>query len=43
MNPRKIEQAIYLKKFGTSQQVANRFGVGKSTLLRHIARYKEAG
>jgi len=40
MNIKKVQKAIYLKKFHTSAQVANRFGVGTSTLLRHISRYK---
>lgn len=39
----KVIKAIELKKFNTSEQVANRFGVGRSTLLRHISRYKKAG
>ncbi len=43
MNKRKILQAIEFKKYSTSTQVANRFGVGKSTLLRHIAKYRKAG
>ena len=43
LNLKKVEKAIYLKQFNTSQQVANRFGVGTSTLLRHIAKLKKAG
>ena len=39
----KVIKAINLKRFNTSQQVANRFGVGTSTLLRHIANYRKAG
>jgi len=35
-----VQKAINLKKVNTSTQVANRFGIGKSTLLRHIAKYK---
>jgi len=35
----KVIKAIELKKFNTSEQVANRLGVGKSTLLRHIANH----
>ena len=31
---------IIQKKYNISTQVANRFGVGRSTLLRHIANYK---
>ena len=38
----KILKALELKKFNTSSQVANRFGVGRSTLLRHIAKQKKA-
>jgi transcriptional regulator with PAS, ATPase and Fis domain len=37
-----IFQAIKLKHSQSSKQVANRFGVGRSTLYRHIAKYKEA-
>ena len=36
----KVIKGIELKKFNTSEQVANRLGVGKSTLLRHIAIYR---
>ena len=43
LNLKKVEKAIYLKQFNTSSQVANRFGVGTSTLLRHIAKLKKAG
>jgi DNA invertase Pin-like site-specific DNA recombinase len=43
LNLKKVEKAIYLKSFNTSEQVANRFGVGRSTLLRHIAKLKKAG
>jgi len=39
----KVIKAIDLKRFNTSEQVANRLGVGKSTLLRHIAKLKKAG
>ena len=38
----KILKAINLKKYNTSTEVANRLGVGRSTLLRHIAKYKKA-
>jgi len=38
----KVLKALELKKFNTSSQVANRLGVGRSTLLRHIAKYKKA-
>ena len=36
-----IIKAMNLKKYHTSNQVANRFGVGRSSLLRHIARYSK--
>ena len=36
----KVIKALELKKYNTSAQVANRFGVGRSTLLRHISKYK---
>lgn len=37
-----VLKAIELKRNSTSKQVANRMGVGRSTLLRHIARMKKA-
>ena len=37
----KVLKAIDLKRFNTSEQVANRLGVGRSTLLRHIAKSKK--
>jgi len=39
----KVLKAINLKKYNTSEQVANRLGIGRSTLLRHIAKLKKAG
>ena len=40
----KVSQAIELKEQGiTSQEVANRFDVGKSTLLRYISEWRRAG
>ena len=38
----KVIKAIELKKYKTSKQVANQFGVGRSTLLRHIARSRKS-
>ena len=38
----KVIKALELKKHNTSAQVANRFGVGRSTLPRHISRYKSS-
>jgi len=38
----KVLKAINLKRYNTSEQVANRFGVGRSTLLRHIAKYNSS-
>ena len=38
----KVLKAINLKRFNTSEQVANRLGVGRSTLLRHISKYRKA-
>ena len=38
-----VLKAIELKRNNTSKEVANRMGVGRSTLLRHIARMKKAG
>ena len=35
-----IQRAIELKKYHSTRQVANRFGVSESTLLRHIANYR---
>ena len=40
LTQQQIFQAIKLKQKYTSKQVANRFKVGKSTLLRYIARSK---
>ncbi len=37
-----VLKAIELKQNNTSRQVANRFRVGRSTLLRHIARSKKS-
>ena len=42
LTAKEVLKAIELKQNNTSQQVANRFGVGRSTLYRHIAKYKEA-
>ncbi|MDY0122951.1 recombinase family protein [Sulfurimonas sp.] len=42
LSAKEVLKAIELKQTNTSQQVANRFGVGRSTLYRHIAKYKEA-
>ena len=42
LTAKEVLKAIELKQKNTSQQVANRFGVGRSTLYRHIAKYKEA-
>ena len=42
LNQQQVLKAIELKKHSTSNQVANRFGVGRSTLLRHIAKQKKA-
>ncbi|WP_434248209.1 helix-turn-helix domain-containing protein [Aliarcobacter cryaerophilus] len=42
LTQQQIFQAIKLKHSQSSKQVANRFGVGRSTLYRHIAKYKEA-
>jgi hypothetical protein len=42
LSHKEVLKAIELKQNNTSQQVANRFGVGRSTLYRHIAKYKEA-
>lgn len=39
---KEILKAIELKQNNTSKQVANRFRVGRSTLLRHIARSKKS-
>ena len=42
LTAREVLKAIELKQNNTSQQVANRFRVGRSTLLRHIARSKKS-
>ncbi len=43
LNAKEVLKAIELKQNNTSQQVANRFGVGRSTLYRHIAKQKKTG
>ena len=41
MDDEKIALAIEMQKRGlTNQQIADEFGVGRSTLLRHISKYK---
>jgi DNA invertase Pin-like site-specific DNA recombinase len=42
MSDEQVLEAIELQKNGemTNQELADRFGVGRSTLLRYIARYK---
>lgn len=42
LTAQQVLKAIELKKRSTSNQVASRFGVGRSTLLRHIAKQKKA-
>ena len=42
LTKQQVLKAIELKHNQTSQNVANRFGVGRSTLLRHIAKQKKA-
>jgi DNA invertase Pin-like site-specific DNA recombinase len=42
LNQQQVLKAIELKKYSTSNQVATKFGVGRSTLLRHIAKQKKA-
>ena len=42
LTAREVLKAIELKQNNTSQQVANRFRVGRSTLLRHIARSRKS-
>ncbi|MCX6077303.1 MAG: helix-turn-helix domain-containing protein [Campylobacterales bacterium] len=40
----KVSQAIELKERGyTNQQIANKFKVGRSTLLCYIAEHRETG
>jgi len=43
MTKQKMKQALFLKQYHTSKVVANKLGVGKSTLLRHLAQMKKAG
>ncbi len=41
MDDEKIALAIEMQERGyTNQQIADEFGVGRSTLLRHISKYK---
>ena len=42
LTAKQVVQAIKLKQNNTSNQVANKFGVATSTLLRHIAKQKRA-
>ena len=42
LTAKQVVQAIKLKQNNTSKQVANKFGVARSTLLRHIAKQKRA-
>ena len=42
LTAQQVIKAIELKHNSTSKQVANKFGVGRSTLLRHIAKSKKA-
>ena len=42
LTAKQVVQAIKLKQNNTSNQVANKFGVARSTLLRHIAKQKRA-
>ena len=42
LTDKQVVQAIKLKQNNTSNQVANKFGVARSTLLRHIAKQKRA-
>ena len=42
LSAKEVLKAIELKQNNTSQQVASRFGVGRSTLYRHIAKQKKA-
>ena len=42
LTQQQIFQAIKLKHRQSSKQVANKFGVARSTLLRHIAKQKRA-
>ena len=42
LTQQQIFQAIKLKHSQSSKQVANKFGVARSTLLRHIAKQKRA-
>lgn len=42
LTAKQVVQAIKLKQNNTSNQVANKFGVARSTLLRHTAKQKRA-
>ena len=42
LTQQQVLKAIELKHNQTSQNVASKFGVGRSTLLRHIAKQKKA-
>ena len=42
LTAKEVLKAIELKQNNTSRQIANRFRVGRSTLLRHIARSRKS-
>lgn len=42
LNQHQVLQAIKFKEAQTSKEVANRFGVGRSTLLRYISKSKKS-
>ena len=42
LSAKEVLKAIELKQNNTSRQIANRFRVGRSTLLRHIARSRKS-
>ena len=42
LSDKEVFKVIELKQNNTSRQIANRFRVGKSTLLRHIARSRKS-
>jgi len=43
LSQEKLLQALDLKQYHTNLHVANKFGVSKSTLLRNLGEFREAG
>ncbi|CAA6815809.1 MAG: Site-specific recombinase, resolvase family [uncultured Sulfurovum sp.] len=44
MTKKQVEEAVSLQQIGemTNQQIADSFGIGRSTLLRYLSNYKKS-